>query len=86
MLFFLYHFCAGLLTGAFFRVQMLVAFVLFVLVEMVYGAFVYGGSGGVLWGLSAEIVLQFGYVGGMCFRGILERFGLAAQLQSSRGA
>jgi hypothetical protein len=81
MLLLLFHLFAGLLTGAIFGVQTLLVLALLVLIEMACGILVSGVSSGVIWGVGTEIVLQFGYLGGVYLRSAFERFGLA----TSRG-
>ena len=86
MQFLLFHLFAGLLAGAVFGVQTLLVLALLVLVEVVCGTSANGVSSGVIGGAGAEIVLQFGYLGGLYLRSALERLGAGVQLNSSRGS
>lgn len=76
MLFLLFHLVAGILAGAFFRVQTVLVLALLVLVEVFCG-FVPGGAvATVLWAFAAEATLQFGYLAGVYARSVVGRFGL----------
>jgi hypothetical protein len=77
MSFLLLHLLAGLLAGAFFRVQTLVALALLVLVEAVWGLGTSSVTFLVLWGFAAETMLQLGYFAGVFARSIFERADLA---------
>ncbi len=73
------HLLAGLLAGSFFRIQALVIFALAVLVEGVAFIIQSGASAGLSWLLVGQCGLQFGYLGGICLRGVLERPRVAAR-------
>jgi len=76
MPFLLLHLVAGMLAGAFFRVQTVLVLALLVLVEVFCG-FVSGSVPAVvLWAFGAEVMLQFGYLAGVYARSVLERSGL----------
>lgn len=80
MPFLLLHLVAGVLAGAFFRVQTVLVLALLVLVEVFCG-FVSGGVvAAVLWAFSAEAMLQFGYLAGVYARSVLARSGLAIRI------
>lgn len=80
MSFLLLHLVAGLLAGAFFRVQTLIALALLVLVEVILGLGTSGIAFLALWCFAAEIMLQLGYLAGVFARGIFERSDLAFRL------
>lgn len=73
MSFLLLHLVAGLLAGAFFRIQTLIALALLVLIEAVWGL----GSSSIvilaLWSFAAETMLQIGYLAGVFARSMVER-------------
>ena len=73
MLFLLLHLVAGLLAGAFFRVQVLIALALLVLVEVILGLGTSGLALLALWCFAAETMLQLGYLVGVFARSIFER-------------
>ena len=77
MLFLLLHLVAGLLAGAFFRVQTLIALALLVLVEAVWGVGTSGVAFLALWSFAAETMLQLGYLAGLFTRSMVERKDLA---------
>jgi hypothetical protein len=70
------HMTAGLLVGSLFGVQTLVVLVFAVFVEAVAVIALRGLSTGLLWILVGQMALQFGYLGGVCLRSILERAGI----------
>lgn len=80
MPFLLLHLLAGVLAGAFFRVQTLVALALLVLVEAIWGLTARGVAAAVMWAFVAESMLQFGYLAGGYARGVLDRSDLAARI------
>jgi hypothetical protein len=83
MPFLLLHLVAGMLAGAFFRVQTVLVLALLVLVEVFCG-FVPGGVGAaVLWAFGAEAMLQFGYLAGVCARSVVGRTGLAVRIMGA---
>lgn len=69
----LFHFFAGALAGAFFRVQTLLMLALLVLVEAVWRTPASAPLNAVFWGVGAEVTLQFGYLAGVYLRSVLER-------------
>lgn len=73
MSFLLLHLVAGMVAGAFFRVQTLIVLALLVPVEMVLGLGTSSVAVLALWGFAAETMLQFGYLGGVFARSIIER-------------
>ena len=75
----LIHLLAGLLAGSFFRIQTLAIFAVAVLVEGVAFIIQSGASAGLSWLLVSQCGLQFGYLGGICLRDVLEWPGVAAQ-------
>jgi hypothetical protein len=80
MLFLLLHLAAGMLAGAFFRVQTVLVLALLVLVEVFCG-FVSGSvPAAVLWAFGAVAMLQFGYLAGVYARSVLERSGLVVPI------
>ena len=80
MSFLLLHLVAGLLAGAFFRVQILIALALLVLIEVVLGLGRSGFAFLTLWCFAAETMLQLGYLAGVFARSIFERSDLAFRL------
>ena len=77
MSFLLLNLVAGLLVGAFFRVQTLIALAVLVLIEAVWQAGTSGVAFVVLWSFAAESLLQLGYLAGVFIRNIVERSDLA---------
>lgn len=72
------HLLAGLLAGSFFRIQTLVIFALAVLVEGVVVLIQSGAPAGLSWLLLSQSALQFGYLGGIYLRSVLEQPGVGA--------
>jgi hypothetical protein len=70
------HFLAGLVAGSLFRVRTLLVLAFAVLAETGAVAVLLGISAALIWLLVSEIGLQFGYLGGIYFRGVLERAGI----------
>ena len=86
MPFLLLHLVAGMLAGAFFRVQTVLVLALLVLVEVFCG-FVSGGvAASVLWAFGAVVMLQFGYLAGVYARSVLERSGLVVPITGATSA
>lgn len=79
----LFHFFAGALAGALFRVQTLLLLALFVLVEVVWLVPAEQALTAVFRGVISEMTLQVGYLAGVLFRAVLARCDLTA---SGRGA
>jgi hypothetical protein len=77
MSFLLLHLVAGLLAGAFFRIQTLITLALLVLIEVVSGLGTSGVAFLALWCFAAETMLQLGYLAGVFARSIYERSDLA---------
>ena len=77
MLFLSLNLVAGLLVGAFFRVQTLIALAALVLIEAIWQAGTSGVAFVVLWSFAAESLLQLGYLAGVFVRNIVERSDLA---------
>lgn len=73
----LLHLFAGMLAGAFFRIQTIVVLALLVLVESASGWTVRDGTAATLWFFLAEALLQVGYLLGVYARSVLERLPLA---------
>lgn len=72
------HLLAGLLAGAIFRVQMLLILMLAVLVEGGVVLIMSSASASLEWLLVSLSVLQFGYLGGIYLRSLLEQPGVTA--------
>ena len=64
---------AGMLAGSIFRVQTLVILALAVTVEGVTFFIQSGALVGLLWLLVSQCALQFGYLGGIFLRSVLQR-------------
>ena len=80
-----FHFFAGSVTGSIFAVRTLLALVGLVLMECVGMTIAWGVSMG-LWSLGSLIAIQIGYLGGIYFRSVLERMGIAEPgVRSRRG-
>jgi hypothetical protein len=80
MSFLFFHLAAGLMAGAFFRVQTLIVLALLVLIEVVLGLGTSGVGVLVLWCFAAETMLQLGYLAGAFARSIFGRSDLAFRL------
>ncbi len=78
------HLIAGLIAGSIFRVQILVILALAVLVEGGASFLLLGPVAGLVWLLVSEVALQFGYLGGMYLRSLLERVGVIGAAQPGR--
>jgi hypothetical protein len=78
------HFIAGLLVGSLFGVQTLLVLALAVLVEAGVSVALFGVSSGLIWLFVSQVALQFGYLGGMYLRSILERAGIVIVAPQSR--
>jgi hypothetical protein len=78
------HFVAGILVGSLFRVQTLAILGLAVFVEAAAVVALKGVSTGLIWLLVSQAALQFGYLGGMYLRSILERFGIVVVAPQGR--
>jgi hypothetical protein len=78
------HFVAGLLVGSLFGVQTLLVLALAVLVEAGVSVALFGVSSGLIWLFVSQVALQFGYLGGMYLRSILERAGIVIVAPQSR--
>jgi hypothetical protein len=70
------HLLAGLVVGSLFRVRTLLVLAFVVLAEAVAVAVLLGISAGLIWLLVSEVGLQFGYLGGIYLRSVLERAGI----------
>lgn len=70
------HLLAGFLTGAVFRVRVLVGLVAIVLIECLATAAIFGVQEG-LWSLTNLVAIQMGYLLGIYARSVLEKIGLA---------
>ena len=77
------HLIAGLVVGSLFGVQTLVVLALVVCAEAGAAVAVRGVSDGFIWLLVSEVALQFGYLGGMYLRSILERAGIVISVPQS---
>lgn len=78
------HLLVGLLAGAVFGVQTLVALAAFVVLEaLAYGA-LRGTPAGLAFLLTMQIALQVGYLAGICLRSLLERVGIAVAANPER--
>jgi hypothetical protein len=73
------HFFAGLLAGTRFGAQTILVLVLAVLVEGVVSLIAQGAYANLVCLLLSQFALQFGYLGGICLRSILERAGVATE-------
>lgn len=69
------HFIIGTLTGYAFPVRALLGLVAVVLVECLIVAVAFGATAG-LWSLTALVAIQFGYLGGVYTRSVLEKAGI----------
>jgi hypothetical protein len=78
------YFVAGLAAGSWFGVQTLLILALAVLLEAGASAILLGATTGLSWLLVGQVALQFGYLGGMYLRGILERAGIVSIVPQSR--
>ena len=67
------HLFAGLVAGTRFGVQTILVLALVVLLEGVACLIVNGTYAGLMWLLIGQCALQFGYLGGIYLRSILER-------------
>ena len=72
----IFHCCAGLVTGSAFKIRTLLVLVGFVLVEalILAASDVWAAS---LWALVNLSAVQFGYIGGLFGRGLLEQVGFS---------
>ena len=77
MSFLLLNLVAGLMVGAFFRVQTLIALAALVLIEAIWQAGTSSLAFVVLWSFAAESSLQLGYLAGVFVRNMVERSHLA---------
>jgi hypothetical protein len=78
------HFIAGLLVGSLFGVKTLLVLALAVFVEAGVSIALFGVSSGLIWLFVSQVALQFGYLGGMYLRSILERAGIVIVAPQSR--
>ncbi len=78
------HFLAGIVVGSLFRARTLVVLALAVLVEAGAVVVLLGISTGLIWFVVSEVALQFGYLGGMYLRSVLERAGIVVIAPQSR--
>ena len=78
------HFVAGILVGSLFGVQTLAVLALAVCVEAGAAVALGGASTGLIWLVVSQVALQFGYLGGMYVRSILERLGIVVIAPQSR--
>jgi len=81
---FILHFLAGLVGGSLFRVQTVFVLALAVFAESGVLVFLLDVSAGLIWLLVSEVALQFGYLGGMYLRSVLERAGIVVIAPQSR--
>jgi hypothetical protein len=72
------HLLAGLVAGSIFAVRTLLTLVALVLIECVGVAIWSGFSAGLFWLLGSLVAVQFGYLGGIYLRSVLERVGIGA--------
>lgn len=70
------HFFAGIVVGSLFRVRTLFVLALAVFVEAGAAVVLLGISAGLIWFVVSEVALQFGYLGGMYLRSVLEKAGI----------
>jgi hypothetical protein len=73
------HFIAGFLAGTRFGAQTILVLVLAVLVEGLVSLIVQGAYPGLVRLLLNQFALQFGYLGGICLRSIVERAVVATE-------
>jgi hypothetical protein len=78
------HFIAGLVVGSLFGGRTLLVFAFAVFVEAGVAVALSGASVGLFWLLGSEVALQFGYLGGMFLRSVLERAGIVIVAPQSR--
>jgi hypothetical protein len=78
------HLIAGLVVGSLFGVQTLVILALAVCVEAGIAVVLLGVPTGLIWLLVSQVALQFGYLGGMYLRNVLERAGIVVIAPQSR--
>ena len=78
------HFLAGLVVGSLFRVRTLLVLAFAVLAEAGAVVPLLGISTGLIWLVVSEVALQFGYLGGIYFRSILERAGIVVLAPQGR--
>jgi hypothetical protein len=78
------HLIAGLVVGSLFGVQTLAILALAVCLEAVVAVVVLGVPTGLIWLLVSQVALQFGYLGGMYLRSVLERAGIVVIAPQSR--
>jgi hypothetical protein len=71
-----FHFLAGLAAGSIFAVRTLLTLVAIVLIECVGVAIWRGFSTGFFWALGSLVAVQFGYLGGIYLRSVLEHVGI----------
>jgi hypothetical protein len=81
---FILHFFAGIVVGSLFRVRTLLILALAVLVETGAVIILLGISTGLIWLVVSEVALQFGYLGGIYLRSVLERAGIVVIAPQSR--
>ena len=72
------HTLVGMIAGLSFRVETLLLLVLATFGEALWWAWSNGLYAAFLWGLSAEIFLQIGYLAGICVRARFERIRFAS--------
>jgi len=72
------HLLAGLVAGSIFAVRTLLTLVALVLIECAGVAIWSGFSTGLFWLLGSLVAVQFGYLGGIYLRSVLERVGIGA--------
>jgi hypothetical protein len=73
------HLFGGLVAGTRFGVQTILVLALMVLLEGVACSIINGAYAGFMWLLIGQCALQFGYLGGIYLRSILERASVAAR-------
>jgi hypothetical protein len=78
------HFFAGIVVGSLFRVRTLLVLALAVLVEAGVVVVLLGISTGLIWLVVGEVALQFGYLGGVYLRSVLERAGIVVMAPQGR--
>jgi len=81
---FILHFLAGIVVGSLFRVRTLLVLALAVLVEAGAVVVLLGLSTGLIWLVVSQVALQFGYLGGIYLRSVLERAGIVVVAPQGR--
>ena len=76
------HFLVGLGVGAAFAIRTLLTLVAFILIESLAVTVARGFSEAFFWTIGSLIAVQFGYLGGIYLRSVLEHAGFAGRTRS----